>query len=81
MLFLYQFVIVNMLMPRVLSDSLGLHPLLVFAAILLSVKVAGFWGAFFGIPVVGVLWAMGMFFFDEYKKERETEAQLKENTD
>lgn len=64
-LFVYQFVIVNVLMPRILSDALGLHPLLVFAAILLSVKVAGFWGAFFGIPVAGVLWAMLEFFFKE----------------
>lgn len=68
-LFVYQFVIVNVLMPRVLSDSLGLHPLMVFAAILISVRVAGFWGAFFGIPVVGVLWAMGLFFFERWQRD------------
>ena len=45
-LFIYQFVIVNVLMPRLLSDAVGLHPLLVFAAILVSIKIAGFWGAF-----------------------------------
>lgn len=80
-LFLYQFVIVNVLMPRVLSNSLGLHPLLVFAAILLSGKIAGFWGAFFGIPVAGVLWAMGTFFLDEYHKDQEVQAHLRENSD
>lgn len=66
-LFIYQFVVVNVIMPRLLSDSLDMHPLLVLAAILLSVKVAGFWGAFFGIPVVGVLWAMFKFFFDRWQ--------------
>ncbi len=69
-LFIYQFVITNVLMPRVLSDSLGLHPLLVFAAILVSIKIGGFWGAFFGIPVAGVLWAMVKFFFERWQQNQ-----------
>ncbi|MDE3091143.1 MAG: AI-2E family transporter [Chloroflexota bacterium] len=67
-LFILQFVITNVMMPRMMSDAVGLHPLLVFAAILVSVKIAGFWGAFFGIPVAGVLWAMLTFFFKEWRK-------------
>jgi len=70
-LFLYQFVLVNVLMPRVLSDAVGLHPLLVIAAILIGIKLAGFWGAFFGIPIAGVLWAMGMFFFEQWRRPGE----------
>ncbi len=69
-LFGYQFVIVNVLMPRVLSDALGLHPLLVFAAILVGVRMGGFWGAFFGIPVAGVIWAMILFFFEQWQSQR-----------
>ncbi len=68
-LFGYQFVIVNVLMPRVLSDVLGLHPLLVFAAILIGVRMGGFWGAFFGIPVAGVIWAMALFFFEQWQSQ------------
>ena len=68
-LFIYQFIIVNVLMPRVLSEAVGLHPLLVFAALLISIKIAGFWGAFFGIPVAGVLWAMAVFFFQQWQRE------------
>lgn len=67
-LFIFQFVVVNVLMPRVLSQAVGLHPLLVFASLLISVKVAGFWGAFFGIPVAGVLWAMLTFFYEQWQK-------------
>lgn len=74
-LFIYQFAIVNVLMPRMLSEAVGLHPLLVFAAILVSIKVAGFWGAFFGIPVAGVLWAMLEFFFAEWQKGRAVDAK------
>lgn len=73
-LFSYQFIIVNVLMPRVMSEAVGLHPLLVFAALLLSVKVAGFWGAFFGIPVAGVLWAMAVFFFRQWQTKHPADA-------
>lgn len=66
-LLIYQLIIVNILMPRVMSEAVGLHPLLVFAALLLSIKVAGFWGAFFGIPIAGVLWAMAVFFFRQWQ--------------
>jgi hypothetical protein len=54
----------------VLSKSLGLHPLLVFVGILVGIKVGGFWGAFFGIPVVGVIWAMGVFLFEGWQRGR-----------
>jgi len=66
-LFIYQFIVTNVLMPRILSQSIGLHPLLVFAALLVGIKVAGFWGAFFGIPVAGVLAAMTKFFYEEWQ--------------
>ncbi len=71
-LLILQFAIVNVLMPRMMSKAVGLHPLLVFAAILFGVKIAGFWGALFGIPVAGVLWAMGKFFFEEWRGETQT---------
>ncbi len=69
-LFVYQFVLVNVVMPRVFSESVGLHPLLVFGAILFGIRIGGVWGAFFGIPVAGVLWAMGKFFIEERTWER-----------
>lgn len=67
-LFIFQFVVVNVFMPRVLSQAIGLHPLLIFFSILVSIKLAGFWGAFFGIPVAGVLWAMISFFYEEWHR-------------
>ncbi len=63
-LFIFQTIIANVVLPRILSSALGMHPLLVFAAILLSIKIAGFWGAFFGVPIAGVLWAMFKFFYE-----------------
>lgn len=65
---IFQLGITNLLMPRLMSEAVGLHPLLVFAAIIFSIKIAGFWGAFFGIPVAGVLWAMAKFLFGERRE-------------
>lgn len=53
-----QQLVLHIMMPRIMSETMGMHPLLVFAALLAGVRVAGFWGALFGIPVVGVLAAM-----------------------
>ncbi len=58
LLFVFQQIVVNAIMPKILADSVGLHPLLIFAALLLGIKIGGIWGAFFGIPIAGVLYAM-----------------------
>lgn len=73
-LLVYQLVIVNVVMPRVLSEAVGLHPLLIFAALLIGVRVAGVWGAFFGIPIAGVLWTMAVFFFQRWQTRQSSNA-------
>ncbi len=57
-----QQVIFNVLAPRLLSHHVGLHPLLVFFAVLTGARVAGIWGAIFGVPIVAVLAAMTSFY-------------------
>lgn len=57
LLILQQFTF-NVLAPKLMSDSLGMHPLLVFAALLIGGRLAGITGAIFGVPVAAVLWAM-----------------------
>jgi predicted PurR-regulated permease PerM len=61
-LFVLQQLVVNVIAPRLMSRSVGLHPLLVFLAVLGGAKVAGVWGAVFGVPVVAVLAAMASFY-------------------
>ncbi|MBV9329816.1 MAG: AI-2E family transporter [Chloroflexi bacterium] len=65
-----QQVIFNVLGPRILSNQIGLHPLLVFFAVLTGARVAGIWGAIFGVPIVAV--AMTMISF--YRASREERA-------
>ena len=49
-----QQVMFNVVSPRILSRSVGVHPLLVFAALLIGARVAGFWGVFLALPVTGI---------------------------
>lgn len=57
-----QQVIFNVLAPRILSHQVGLHPLLVFFAVLTGARVAGVWGAIFGVPIVAVVVTMISFY-------------------
>lgn len=50
-----QQIVINFLSPRVMGSAVGMHPLLVVLGLLLGIKVAGLWGAIFGVPVFGVI--------------------------
>jgi len=56
-----QVAIVNVLMPRIMGNALGLHPLVIIVSLLVGVKLAGFWGAFFAMPLAGIISAFGAF--------------------
>lgn len=57
-----QQVVLNVLAPRVMSQSVGMHPLLVLLALVAGGKIAGIWGAIFAVPVAGTLVAMISFY-------------------
>lgn len=73
-----QLVVVNVVAPRVMSSAIGVHPLLVFLGLLAGAKLAGFWGALFGVPVVAVLTGMATFYHAmlEARQRRDTAALL-----
>src|SRR5579859_2583904 len=64
-----QQVIFNVLAPRILSRQVGIHPLLVFFSVLTGARVAGLWGAIFGVPIVAVSVTM-ISFYRATKEER-----------
>jgi predicted PurR-regulated permease PerM len=69
---LIQQVLFNMIMPRLIGRSVGLHPLLVFAAILVGAAVAGGWGILFGIPIAGVVASVLQFIYGRATGEEPT---------
>jgi len=76
-LLILQQVVLNILAPKIMSESVGIHPLLVFFAILGGAKMAGLAGAIFGVPVVGVLNAM---LWQLYRQSDAYKKRLAENT-
>lgn len=52
---LLQQVALNVLSPRIMSKSIGIHPIFVFFSLLLGAKIAGFWGVVLAMPVAGIL--------------------------
>jgi predicted PurR-regulated permease PerM len=56
------FIVMNVLQPRVMEHSVGIHPIVVLGSVLVGAKVAGVIGAIFGIPIAAVISA----FFLEY---------------
>lgn len=73
---LLQVIIVNMLMPRIMGNALGLHPLVIIVSLLIGVKVAGFWGAFFAMPLAGIISAFGAFLIRRRQRLAELTASI-----
>jgi len=63
-LIVLQQILFNMIMPRLMGRIVGLHPLLVFAAILVGAALAGAWGILFGVPVAGVIASVLQFLYE-----------------
>lgn len=53
----------NLIAPRILGDSVGLHPLLVIFALLAGGELFGFWGLILAVPAAGVLRVTAAFLF------------------
>jgi predicted PurR-regulated permease PerM len=62
------FVTMNILQPRLMSGSVGIHPIVVLASVVIGSKIAGIAGAIFGIPIAAVISA---FFFHWVARSRE----------
>ncbi len=69
-----QQVLLRILIPRIMSEIVGMPALLILAAVLISVRLIGFWGFVFGIPMAGALYTMGLFFLERYRFQRGAQA-------
>ncbi|MEP7359944.1 MAG: AI-2E family transporter [Chloroflexota bacterium] len=49
------FVVGNILVPRIMSKAVGIHPVVVLVAVLVGVRIAGFAGAIFALPVAAII--------------------------
>jgi predicted PurR-regulated permease PerM len=65
----FQQVVFQLIAPRVFGSQMGVHPLLLFAGLLVGAKVGGVWGAFFAGPIVAVVYAMLRVYYDRYSQK------------
>lgn len=63
-----QQITLQVIAPRVFGSTMGVHPLLLFAGLLLGAKVGGVWGAFFAGPIVAIAYSMFEVFYDRYQR-------------
>jgi predicted PurR-regulated permease PerM len=54
------FIVMNVLQPRLMAATVGIHPVVVLVSVLIGLKLQGFIGAIFAIPVASVI---STFFF------------------
>jgi predicted PurR-regulated permease PerM len=54
-LFIGQALIMNLVVPRLMKRTSGVHPLVTLLSVLVGAQVAGIWGALFGLPVAAVI--------------------------
>lgn len=64
---LFQQVLLRLIMPMILGEAMGMPPLLVLVSVLVSAKVLGFWGFFFGVPLAGALYIIGVVALKQIK--------------
>jgi len=66
----YQQILLHILMPKIMSEVIGMPPLLILAAIMISVRLVGIWGFIFGIPVAGAVYATGTFLLSRRQQQQ-----------
>ncbi len=86
--FTFQQILLRLLMPQILGEAIGMPPLLVLVSVLVSVKVMGFWGFFFGVPLAGALYIITVVALEQVKHatdardlQRQTEETAQHATD
>jgi predicted PurR-regulated permease PerM len=58
-----QQILFSVILPRMVGRIVGLHPLLVFAALLIGAQIAGPYGILFGTPLAGVAASIANYFY------------------
>lgn len=70
-IFLIQQFILNVFGPKLIGGAFNINPIIVMLSLLIGVKIAGFTGAVFAIPVISILIVVGREFYNHYFKDKE----------
>jgi len=70
----FQQVLLHVIIPRIMAQTMGLPTLLIIAATMLGVILMGFWGLVFGVPVVAIFYALAVYWLQRMKKRMDEKA-------
>jgi predicted PurR-regulated permease PerM len=65
----------NLLMPRIMQNSLNINPVLMFFALITGARIAGMLGVFLAIPITGVI--VNLFEIEEMRGRSPLQKRLK----
>jgi predicted PurR-regulated permease PerM len=84
----FQQILLRFVIPQIMSEAIGMPPLLILVSVLVSAKVMGLWGFFFGIPVAGALYTIAVVALEQMKqstdardRQRQSEEQTRQESD
>ena len=71
LLLIYQVVLFNLVMPRILSKSLRMPSLLVIISLLIGAQLLGIWGFVFAVPIAAAVYTVGVLLLDQAKRRQD----------
>ncbi len=64
----FQQLLLRFIIPKIMSEAIGMPPLLILVSVLVSAKMMGIWGFFFGIPVAGAIYTISIVALEKIKE-------------
>jgi putative heme transporter len=58
-----QQLVLQILRPKLMGKSVGLHPLWVLAAFFVGARAAGIWGALFSVPIAAIIQSIVQLYY------------------
>jgi predicted PurR-regulated permease PerM len=65
----YQQIENNVLQPAIMRRTVHINPLAVLLSVIIGVKLIGYWGALFAIPIAGITQIVARAFWQEHQRE------------
>ena len=67
----FQQILLHVVVPRIMSESIGMPSSLILISVLIGARLWGIWGFIFGIPVAGAIYAVGLVMLGRLKREQD----------
>ncbi len=77
-MFVFQQILLRFVIPKVMSEAIGMPPLLILVSVLVSANIMGFWGFFFGIPVAGAAYTILIVILERIKQAADAQDQQRQ---